>query len=371
MICYTHDFKGLWPALARRPTQSEHSKFFQIEIRTRCMSQITSLYVHKVLGHAGAGVETRDLLEGLGLPTEGAIDPKQMVSANQFYDFFATLVHRDPDGLSLPLRIGASMRSDEYGAFGLAWKSAPNLRGSYNRSERYGRVLGSAETYSLQQSHDGWFFNLEKAGDGRLGMQLSNEASMSAVDVISKEVSTERFMPLAVYFKHGARGDTSVYENHFGCPVHFQSGRDALLVSEDSMDAPNRLGDETIARFFDRHLEQEMASLTNDEGLEQSVRRAVANVLSEGVPTLSFIASELGIGSRTLQRRLSESGHSFQSVVDMARKDLARRLLRETEYSLAEVAFLTGFSEQSGFTRAFKRWAGQTPRSYRLGASSS
>lgn len=54
----------------------------------------------------------------------------------------------------------------------------------------------------------------------------------------------------------------------------------------------------------------------------------------------------------------------------MARKDAAQRLLRETEYSLAEIAFLTGFSEQSGFTRAFKRWAGQTPRSYRVEVSS-
>ena len=334
------------------------------------MSQITSLYVHKVLSQASAGVETRDLLQELGLAPDGTVDPKLMVSADQYYSFFATLVSRDPEGLSLPLRIGASMKSDEYGAFGLAWKSAPNLRGSYTRSERYGHVLGSAETYSLQQGEDGWFFNLDKAGDGSLGMKLSNEASMSAVDVISKEVSTTHFMPLAVYFKHAPRGDVSVYEEHFGCRVHFESGRDALLVSEDCLDLPNKLGDETIARFFDRHLEQELASLMNEEGLERSVRRAVASVLSEGVPTLSSIASELGIGSRTLQRRLTEQGHSFQSVVDAARHDLAKRLLSETEYSLAEIAFLTGFSEQSGFTRAFKRWAGQTPRSYRIGASS-
>ena len=330
------------------------------------MSQITSLYVHKVLSHVSVGVETRDLLKELGMAHDKAIDPKLMVPANQFYDFFASLAARDPDGLTLPLRIGATMKSDEYGAFGLAWKSAPDLRGSFVRSERYGHVLGSAETYSLKQSNDGWFFSLDKSGDGRLGMLLSNEASMSAVDVISKEVSTASFMPLAVYFKHAPRGDTSVYEEHFGCPVYFETDRDALLVSEDSMDAPNRLGDQTIASFFDRHLEQELAALTNDEGLEQRVRRAVANVLSEGVPTLSSIASELGIGPRTLQRRLSDHGHSFQSVVDTARHELAQRLLRETAYSLAEVAFLTGFSEQSGFTRAFKRWSGQTPRSYRL-----
>lgn len=332
------------------------------------MSQITSLYVHKVLAHVTDGVETRDLLLQLGIDPDAAIDPRIMVSASDYYDFFAKVAARDPDGLTLPLRIGASMKCDDYGAFGLAWKSAPNLRGSFVRSERYGRVLGSAETYSLQEGDDGWFFCLDKAGDGRLGMLLSNEASMSAVDVICREVSTGEFRPLSVHLKHAPRGDTAAFETHFGCPVHFGSDRDALLVSDASVRAANRLGDETIASFFDRHLEKELASLTDDRGLEQSVRRAIADVLSEGVPTLSFIASEMGMGSRTLQRRLSDHGHSFQSVVDMARKDLAEKLLRETEYSLAEVAFLTGFSEQSGFTRAFKRWAGQTPRSYRLGA---
>ncbi|SNC74665.1 AraC-type DNA-binding protein [Marinobacter sp. es.048] len=330
------------------------------------MAQITSLYVYKVVSQATPGVETRDLMEGLGLPAEGPIDPTRMVSSSEFYDFFAALVDRDPDGLLLPLKIGSAMRSDEYGAFGLAWKSAPTLRGSYTRAERYGHVLGSAETYSLEETAKGFFFNLEKAGDNSLGMVVSNEASMSAVDTISKEVSSSNFMPLAIYFKHSARGDTAVYETHFGCPVVFESGRDAVLVSRESIDIPNKLGDESIARFFDQHLEQQLNSLKVDNDLKQQVRRAVANVLSEGVPRLSRVASELKMGARTLQRRLSEQGYSYQNVVDMTQKDLAQRLLRETDYSLAEVAFLTGFAEQSAFTRAFKRWAGQTPRSYRL-----
>lgn len=330
------------------------------------MAQITSLYVYKVLSQASPGVETRDLIRKLGLPVDGPIDPTQMVSSTEYYDFFAALVDRDPYGLSLPLKIGASMRSDEYGAFGLAWKSAPTLRGSFTRAERYGHVLGSAETYSLEETTEGFLFNLEKAGDGCPGMLLSNEASMSAVYIISKEVSSSNFIPFAIYFKHAPRGDTRVYESHFGCPVHFETGRDAVLVSKESIEIPNRLGDESIAKFFDRHLEQQLNSLKGEIDLQQQVRRAVANVLSEGVPKLSRIASELNMGARTLQRRLSEQGYSFQNVVDMAQKDLAQRLLRETDYSLAEVAFLTGFAEQSGFTRAFKRWAGQTPRSYRL-----
>lgn len=332
------------------------------------MGEITSLYVYKVIAQASDGVETRDLIEGLGLAPDGPVDAARMVSSSAYYEFFADLESRDPNGLRLPLNIGAAMKSDEYGAFGLAWKSAPNLRGSYTRSERYGRVLGTAESYAMEKTEDGVFYRLEKAGDGSRGMRLSNEASMSAVAQISEEVSSQPFVPRAVFFKHAARGDEAVYAEHFSCPVYFQSARDALLVDEAVLDVPNKLGDETIASFFDRHLEQELASLPDQIGLEQRVRKAVVKLLSEGVPALSEISNELGMSARTLQRRLSEAGQSFQGLVDLARQELAQQLLRETDYSLAEVAFLTGFSEQSGFTRAFKRWSGQTPRSYRLGS---
>lgn len=107
--------------------------------------------------------------------------------------------------------------------------------------------------------------------------------------------------------------------------------------------------------------------MQDDTSLDKRVRIQISQSLSEGVPAVSEIASRLGMSARTLQRRLSDRGHPFQSLVDDARRELAQRLLRQTEYSLADVAFLTGFSEQSAFNRAFRRWQGQTPRSYRLG----
>ncbi|MEM1140355.1 MAG: AraC family transcriptional regulator ligand-binding domain-containing protein [Pseudomonadota bacterium] len=331
------------------------------------MGHITSLYVYKVAGQASEGVKTRDLIEELGLDPDGPIDPARMVPSADYYRFFARLAERDPHGLTLPLRIGASMRCDEYGAFGLAWKSAPDLRGSYIRAERYARVLSSVEVYTLDHTADGWFFSLEKAGDGSLGMALSNEASLASVVAISQQVRTAPFRPTGLFFKHAARGPTEDHVAHFGCPVHFEAGRDAVQVCEETLAVPNTLGDATIADFFDRHLEAELASLADDAGLEKRVQIAVSQALSEGVPTVSAIAGALGMSARTLQRRLADKGASFQHLVDDARRDLAKRLLRETDYALAEVAFLTGFAEQSGFTRAFKRWAGQTPRSYRVG----
>ena len=77
---------------------------------------------------------------------------------------------------------------------------------------------------------------------------------------------------------------------------------------------------------------------------------------------MAEIARGLGLSARSFHRRLSEHGMSFQSLTEETRRDLAEGLLRDESHSLAEIAFLTGFSEQSSFTRAFKRWVGHDAR---------
>ena len=101
-----------------------------------------------------------------------------------------------------------------------------------------------------------------------------------------------------------------------------------------------------------------------------SAREAAEKVGVHGVPGIADIAAGLAMSPRTLQRRLAEEDCTFQAVVDEARHSLATRLLSETPYSLAEIAFLTGFSEQSAFTRAFKRREAQTPGAYRAAHAS-
>jgi AraC-like DNA-binding protein len=332
------------------------------------MGEITSLFVHKVIRQADPALDHRALLESVGVDPDSPVDPKQMVSAEDYYAFFERVAREDPEAVSLPLRVGASMLTDEYGAFGLAWKSAVNLRGSCERAERYARVLTSVSTHEVEEVDEGVFMKLHRDGERRLGLRLSNEASIASVAAISQQVSTGEVELLGVFFKHESPGSVAAHEAHFGCTVHFGTDRDALLVAHESMQAPNRLGDPSIVSFFDSHLDNELSKFDDDASLERRVRIKVSQALSEGVPPVSRIAGQFGMSSRTLQRRLSDRGYSYQALVDSARRELAERLLKETSYPLAEIAFLTGFSEQSAFNRAFKRWAGQTPRSFRIKA---
>ncbi len=333
------------------------------------MGQITSLFVHKVIAQADDSLDKRAYLEAVGVNPDAPVDPRVMVSDVDYYAFFADLARADPNGVELPLKTGASMRCDNYGAFGLAWKSAPNLRGSCERASRYARVLTSVASYEVREAEEGIYMHLHRDGNRtELGLRLSNEATIASIAAISQEVSTSTFRAEAIYLKHSAPGSTAAHERHFGCPVHFDSDMDALLISRETMQSPNLVGDSGIVKFFDTHLEAELSNFDDDAVLERQVRMQISQGLSQGVPTVSDIASHFGMSARTLQRRLTDRGYSFQALVDEARRELAEKLLRETKYPLTEIAFLTGFSEQSAFNRAFKRWAGQTPRSFRLKA---
>ena len=335
------------------------------------MGLISSLFVHKVVDVATAddpenSKRRRNLFASVNVDPDTPVDPRLMVDDSDYYDLCEQVAREDNEGHTIPLRVGASMRCDDYGAFGLAWKTATNLRGSYARAERYGKVLTSVALYELRAEGGKLYMMLHRDGERHLGMRLSNEQTIVAMAQISREACGQAFSPDRVYFKHASPGDISAHEEFFGCPVSYSSDRDALQVSEEVLQSSNRLGDRSISSFFDSHLNKELSELVDDKSFAQSVQTRISDALSQGVPNISGVANCFGMSGRTLQRRLAEEGHTFQGLVDTARRELAERLLRHSEYSLAEIAFLTGFSEQSAFTRAFKRWAGQTPRSFRL-----
>jgi len=334
------------------------------------MGKVSSLFVRKAIDVADDIVDKSALLRSVGIDPDSPIDPLHMVADTEYYAFLERVAVLDGNGTTIPLRAGAAMHCDDYAAFGLAWKSAATLRGSYERAERYGRVLGSVSTYQIENTNSGVFMHLHREGERRLGVRLANEETIASIASMSRQISTEEFKPIEVFFKHSAPKSKVDHEAYFRCPVQFESDRDALLVSNEALKAPNKLADGGNSRFFDTHLEAEISELKDDFSLDRLIRIHVSKSLSEGVPSISAVAKHFGMSGRTLQRRLSDQGYSYQTMIDELRRQLARRLLKQTNYSLAEVAFMTGFSEQSAFNRAFKRWEGQTPRSFRIGSQS-
>ena len=328
------------------------------------MGYVTSLFARKMVAAAGSEIDAADLLSRVGLAPEGDWDPAQMIPADRYYDMIESIADRI-DVTDLPLKTGASMRLDEYGALGLAFKAAATLGASYARVERYARLWTSVVDYELRSAAGGTLFILHRAGERRLGMRLSNEATLASAVSIARQVCPAPPTPVEVLIRHSAPRSTTAHEDWFGCPVRFDADLDAVLYDNETLARRNSPGDEGIPRHLVTHLDAELSEITLTPDLVERAKAAIAQALSGGAPRMAEIASGLGMSARSFHRRLSDHGLSYQGLTEQTRRDLAEGLLRDERHSLAEIAFLTGFSEQSAFTRAFKRWVGTTPATYR------
>lgn len=328
------------------------------------MGQVTSLFARKVVGVAGDAIDARAVLASVGVDAAGAWDPKHMLDDDDYYDMIE-LMAEQMDITPLPLMVGDAMRPDEYGALGLAWKAAPNLLGSLSRVTRYWRLWTSVTQYELQETTRGILYIQHREGARRLGKRISIEATSASTVSLARQVSPRPFSPIEVYFQHAAPKTIDHHETYFGCPVHFGADKDAMLLSHQSLLEPNVLGDEGITQFLVSHLDQELAQIDDTPALQTQTKGEIARALSEGLPRMADIARRLGLSARSFHRRLAEQGLSFQTLTEETRRDIATAMLQEERYALSEIAFLTGYSEQSAFNRAFKRWMGVTPATYR------
>ncbi|PWJ20342.1 AraC family transcriptional regulator [Jannaschia seohaensis] len=328
------------------------------------MGYVTSLFARKMVAAVGDVIDGAALLRGAGIDPDGPWDPKAMIPDNTYYDMLERIAAQ-VDVTDLPVQVGASMRCDEYGALGLAWKAARDLRGSLSRVARYARLWTSVVRYELRPDPRGGLYVVHREGERRLGMRLSNETTLVAAAALARQVSPVPVTPLEVRVAHPAPGSVAAHEDWFGCPVLFGAEEDGILFSAQTLAQPNILGDEGISRYLLSDLESELSQIADEVPLISQTKNAIAQTLNEGAPKMADIARGLGLSARSFHRRLSEHGMSFQTLTEETRRELAEGLLRDERHSLAEVAFLTGFAEQSSFTRAFKRWVGMTPASYR------
>ena len=101
------------------------------------------------------------------------------------------------------------------------------------------------------------------------------------------------------------------------------------------------------------------------DGLAMDVRRVLALRLARGEAEIDRVARDLAMSPRTLQRRLSSAGLSYQGLLDVLRRETAEKCIADASLTIAEIAYLAGYSEPPAFHRAFKRWTGLTPQAFR------
>ena len=320
-----------------------------------------SLY-RKVVDHALAEGLKKSDFKGLPTPIE-QIPSIQAVPADHFFE-----VHERVDALLEPgfsVRVGQQMKIEDYGVLGLSWKTCSWAGEIFDRSERYFKLLSDTYVFKVEKQQDLAYVYLERDAY-RHGVALSNEATFSATVVVLQAITESNMLPKAVSFKHRPPKKLDDYQNVFQCPVSFEQPHNFIVYKNVDLEMRTAKADASINRFLlERVAEETEGIVIAASKIARDVEALVRDALPSGIPSIAQLSRHMGMSSRTLTRRLSENGLSFREIVTNAQIGIATDLLKNTSGTIGEIAFRTGFSEQSAFNRAFKRWIGKSPLDFR------
>jgi AraC-like DNA-binding protein len=155
--------------------------------------------------------------------------------------------------------------------------------------------------------------------------------------------------------------------HHFGCDIIFDAPSDVLVFDAAHLDTPFISHNEDLLQAVLPRLDAGMATIARERSFPELVDSTLARGMRGQRPSVETLARELAISSRTLQRRLADTGTTYQEQLDRVRRRIARRLLEATDLGVGEIAWFLGFEEVNSFSRAFHRWEQMTPHRWRHG----
>lgn len=264
---------------------------------------------------------------------------------------------------ALGIEIGRLITPAHIGILGYALLACANLAEALVRFERYARLV--YDHGPMGTHFDGKSIELEWGDECLHPGQLADEVALTALVQFARNVTNQHLRPDYVCFLNPAPDDVSPYEDYFGCPVEFEQASTIVRFPIDQLDLPLRQPDPMLLSILEAQADKLLAELPAGDGFDQEVRRVISRHCRTGEPTLTTVAGDLKLSGRSLQRKLQSRGFSFQGLLDETRLMLAKDYLRDGHLQLTEVAQMLGYSEQSAFNHAFRRWTGHSPRNYR------
>ena len=316
---------------------------------------------------ATAGRILHRLLERNGLDADAlyiecGLDPHKLDDprARYPYDRVARLWRQAQQRIQDPcwgLAAGEEWRPTDFHALGYAFLASRTLEEALHRLERYYRIV--VQEVALKVSVDQDSFSVTYAMlETERDIPALHDTRWSVILRMCREVYGPSLPLRGARLPHPWRA--CAYEQYFGCPVRYDSEPSGLTFALETVRQPLPAVNRELAKANDQILHDLDRALT-ESSIASRVRRVILRKLTSGKPSAQDVARELAISPRSLQRKLQEEGTTFQEVSDNARKDLALQYVQSGKHDLHAITYLTGFANQSAFSRAYKAWTGRTP----------
>jgi AraC-like DNA-binding protein len=177
--------------------------------------------------------------------------------------------------------------------------------------------------------------------------------------------------PVAIHFMHACPADISEHRRIFDCPLKYGYNRNEIVLRRADLAQPVFQANVPLLDSLEQYAQEMLDRLYPPDTWADKVAKKIKKRLMRGEnTTLDGVAKELLLSPRHLQNKLKNEGMAYQLLLDQVKKEMALKYLDDLQMTVCDIAFLLGFSEQSAFNHAFKRWTGITPGCYRKSVQS-
>lgn len=252
---------------------------------------------------------------------------------------------------------------------GYAMMSADTLEDALLQLVEYNSVVCDISDLRLVETDDLLILDVSLRTAGEAPQWLLRpqelEAFLAMVVSFARDVVAAEYRPASVAFHYLSPSQGAGYLNEFfRCPVLFDQPRNHLAFDKRSARQKLLTGNAVIRQGHEKILNEFLARIDRHDLIHQ-VKCKILERLSLGTPAQRDVAEALGMSLRNLQRKLSELGTCYKTLLENSRKRLALHYVQRQDLALGEISYLVGFASESNFHRAFKRWTGQSPGQYR------
>ncbi|MEY1662539.1 AraC family transcriptional regulator [Isoalcanivorax beigongshangi] len=309
------------------------------------------------------GVSLETCLAGTGLDADQLRDAELLIAREQEMRLIENLMRALPAVPALGFELGLRYNVATFGIWGFALRTSRNLREALERALRYLPLSTAYCRLSIFCDEQEYGISADPSHIPEHLRQFLLERDTATAINLFDELTLSGLHVLRFEFQGKAPPYAARIEELCGIAPRWECPRNAIVLRRPDVELP--------LPMYDVHL----VSLLEAQCRTQLERRQVAGIsgqvrqllLGEDgmAASLEAVAAQLAMAPRSLRRRLAEEGTSFRQLVDVEREQLAVQLLQNTTMKLDELALQLGYADTASFTRAFRRWFGQSPSEYR------
>lgn len=313
-------------------------------------------------GISHLGLTPAAVLRQSRLPAALYSDGTALVSTEQFFALWRGVEELSTDPAA-GLTIGSLPGTGSYHPLLIAAQHSRDYRDALQRMARY-KQFCSPEEMRITESKDECVIDFVWTNTTAEEPRLLTDAALAIVLHLGRNGTGTAINPKRVELARELEASRA-HEKFFGCAVKYRSPRNAIVLYRSDLDRSftthNAELIEMLQGQFDKQTTDRVAATRTVDRVKWILKRLLAG----NRPDIDTVARELGMSSRTLQRKITDEGANFRQLLLEARKELVREYLRQPKLGLTEAAYLLGYDDPNSFYRAFRSWEGTTPAHWR------